>query len=94
MLSRPSFDRYITNKQREEFLEAFVERVILVEIVEPVQACRDPEDDKVLGLALSGQAQYIISGDRDLLVLAPFRNLRIVTAEEFLKLTESDPQQS
>jgi putative PIN family toxin of toxin-antitoxin system len=41
----------------------------LVEITENVRECRDPKDDKVLELALNGEAHYIISGDRDLLLL-------------------------
>ena len=51
----------MTSEEREEFLEALVERAILVEITENVQECRDPKDDKVLELALNGEAQYIIS---------------------------------
>jgi uncharacterized protein len=53
-----------------------------------VQECRDPKDDKILELALNGQARYIISGDKDLLVLNPFRDVKIVTAEEFLKVVQ------
>ena len=62
-------------------METFVERAILVEIFETVQVCRDPKDDKILELALSGQAKYIVSGDKDLLVLNPFHNVKIVTAD-------------
>lgn len=77
---------YVTSEEREKFLEALVERAVLVEITENVQECRDPKDDKVLELALNGEAQYIISGDRDLLVLHPFRDVVVITADEFLKL--------
>jgi putative PIN family toxin of toxin-antitoxin system len=66
-------------------LETFVERAILVEIIEKVQECRDPKDDKILELALNGGAKYIVSGDKDLLVLNPFRDVKIVTVEEFLR---------
>jgi predicted nucleic acid-binding protein len=62
----------------------------LVEITENVQECRDPKDDKVLELALNGKAQYIISGDRDLLVLHSFRDVIVTTADEFLKTIESE----
>ena len=71
-----------------QFLEALVERAVLVELTEKVQECRDPKDDKVLELALSGEAQYIVSGDKDLLVLHPFRNVVVITADEFLKTIE------
>jgi len=89
VLGRERFNRYLTSEEREEFLEALIERAVLVEITENVQECRDPKDDKVLELALNGEAQYIISGDRDLLVLHPFRDVLVITADEFLKTIES-----
>jgi len=48
--------------------------------------CRDPEDNMVLECALEGHAQYIVSGDKDLLELKEFRGIRIVRAAEFLSL--------
>ena len=90
VLGRERFKRYVTSEDREEFLAALVERAVLVEITENVQECRDPKDDKVLELALNGEARYIISGDRDLLVLHPFRNVLVITADEFLKTIESE----
>jgi putative PIN family toxin of toxin-antitoxin system len=89
VFGREKFDRFVTSEERDEFLETFVERAIFVEIVETVQECRDPKDDKILELALNGRAEYIVSGDKDLLVLNPFRGVKIVTAEEFLKEIES-----
>jgi uncharacterized protein len=88
VLGRKKFDRFVTSEERDEFLETFVDRAILIDIIEKVQECRDPKDDKILELALNGQAQYIVSGDKDLLVLNPFRAVKIVTAEEFLKLIQ------
>lgn len=90
VLGREKFNRYVTNEEREEFLETLVERAVLVEITERVQECRDPNDDKILELALNGEAQYIISGDRDLLVLHPFRDVIVITVDEFLKTTEPE----
>jgi uncharacterized protein len=89
VLGRERFNRYLTTEEREEFLEALIEQAVLVEITENVQECRDPKDDKVLELALNGEAQYIITGDRDLLVLNPFRDVLVITADEFLKTIES-----
>ncbi len=85
VLGRKKFDRFLTTEERDEFLETFIDRAILVDIIEKVQECRDPKDDKILELTLNGQAQYIVSGDRDLLVLHPFRSVKIFTAEEFLR---------
>jgi uncharacterized protein len=54
-----------------------------------VQECRDPKDDKFLALAVNGEAHYLISGDKDLLVMHPFRNIAIITADELMQQIES-----
>jgi putative PIN family toxin of toxin-antitoxin system len=90
VLGREKFDRFVTSDERDEFLETFVEQAMLVEVIERVQECRDPKDDKILELALNGQAEYIVSGDKDLLALNPFRGVKIVTAEEFLRVVQID----
>ena len=45
---------------------------------EQVRDCRDPDDDKFLELALASGARAIVTGDADLLVLDPWRDIRIV----------------
>ena len=49
----------------------------------PSNVCRDPDDIPVLGLALAGGADYIVTGDKDLLVLKKFRSVPIVTPRAF-----------
>ena len=49
-----------------------------------LQQCRDPNDQMFLELAAVGKADFLVTGDQDLLVLAPDFGTRIVTAEEFL----------
>jgi putative PIN family toxin of toxin-antitoxin system len=57
----------------------------LVAITHRIAACRDPTDDKFLELAVSGHADLIISGDKDLLVLNPFRGIPIVAPAAFVQ---------
>jgi predicted nucleic acid-binding protein len=52
-------------------------------IVERITACRDPTDDRFLEVAVNGGADVIVSGDRDLLVLSPFRGIPIITPIAF-----------
>ncbi|QUV84159.1 putative toxin-antitoxin system toxin component, PIN family [Chloracidobacterium aggregatum] len=85
VLQRKGFERYITGEERMEFLSAFVRDGILVEIVERVVACRDPKDEKFLELAVNGKAACMVSGDKDLLVLHPFRGTAIVTPRQFVE---------
>lgn len=84
VLSRPAFDRYIDEENRLRFLSLFIKEATLVEISEQIQECRDPKDDKFLELAVNGNATLIISGDKDLQVLNPFRNISIFSPREFL----------
>jgi putative PIN family toxin of toxin-antitoxin system len=56
----------------------------LVEPSEIVTDCTDPDDNRVLECALACQATHIVTGDRDLLALDPFRTVRIVQAAKFL----------
>jgi uncharacterized protein len=56
----------------------------MIEINDTIAACRDPKDDKLLELAVGGNADFLITGDKDLLVLNPFRAVKIITPREFL----------
>lgn len=84
VLSRPAFDRYIEEEDRLKFLTLLIREATLVEITEHVKECRDPKDDKFLELAVNGKADFIVSGDKDLQVLNPFRNIPIISPREFL----------
>jgi len=52
---------------------------------ESVTVCRDLTDDHLLSLAIEADADCIVTGDKDLLVLNPFRGIPIVTPAEFIK---------
>jgi putative PIN family toxin of toxin-antitoxin system len=56
-----------------------------VPITYSIRACRDPEDDKFLELAVNGNAALIVTGDKDLLALDPFQGIAIITPAGFLK---------
>lgn len=51
-----------------------------------VEASRDPEDDKFLAAAMEARAEYVVSGDKDLLELKAHKGVRIVTPARFLKV--------
>ena len=59
----------------------------LAEIIEPhtlVQACRDDADNRILECALDGQADWIVTGDSDLLDLKSFQEIKIAAVADFL----------
>ena len=83
-LSRSKFDRYVSLQVRSEFIFRLRLESELVEIVERVDLCRDEKDNKFLEVAINGKADYLITGDNDLLVLRPFQDVKIMTINEFL----------
>jgi putative PIN family toxin of toxin-antitoxin system len=90
VVQRDKFDRYVARSDREEFLEGLIERATFVDAADQIHACRDPRDDKFLDLAISGKADYIVSGDNDLLSLHPFQNVAVVTSAAFLVATDEE----
>lgn len=86
-LLSPKFDPYIARERRDALLFRLAPLIEIVQVVQTVRASRDPKDDKFLEVALNGRADVIVSGDRDLLVLNPFRGITIVTPAAYL-----DPQ--
>jgi putative PIN family toxin of toxin-antitoxin system len=81
VLGRSKFDAVLTGSHTSrERLLAEVRR--LAEVIEPPAlpqpVCRDPDDDHLLALALAAQAEAIVSGDHDLLVLQQFQGISIL----------------
>ncbi|WP_017295745.1 putative toxin-antitoxin system toxin component, PIN family [Geminocystis herdmanii] len=84
VLNRRKFKKYFTEEQKQTFIVKLLEISELIEITETITICRDAKDNKFLELAVSGKTDFIITGDQDLLVLNPFRNIEIITINEFL----------
>lgn len=66
-------------------LRRILDAAEVVQIVERIAVCRDPDDDKFLELAINGRADLIVSGDADLLALDEVRGIAIVSAAAFVR---------
>jgi putative PIN family toxin of toxin-antitoxin system len=88
VLGRKKFNHYVTREERERFLQALIVESELVAITEPVEACRDPKDDRILELAVNGNATILVTGDQDLLAMNPFRGIQIVTPTRLLEMLD------
>jgi len=85
VLSRRGFDAYVTVADRQQFIRLLVRVAEIVPITLRIRACRDPNDDKFIELAVNGSADVIVTGDRALLALDPFRGIPIVTPSRYLR---------
>ena len=85
-LFRPKFDRYVEREGRAVYLAQLEAVSEWVAITGAKLGCRDPDDDKLLETALMGEADCLVTGDRDLLEMSPFHGIPIWTPAEFLSL--------
>jgi len=86
VLMRTKLDRYVSRRTREALLRTWRKAAVMfpgATLREEVRDCRDPDDDKFLELALASGARAIVTGDADLLVLDPWRDIRIVKLTNF-----------
>ena len=81
---RRKFDAYVGRKVRAVWLAQLQAVSEWVSIVGAKLGCRDPDDDKLLETALMGQAECLVTGDRDLLAMSPFHGIPILTPGRFL----------
>lgn len=84
VLLRPKFDRYVSRDQRLDNLAKLQQVSRLVTPTRHFTLCRDPKDNKFLDAAFASQAEALISGDKDLLVLQQFQGSVIITISQFL----------
>lgn len=90
VLEYPRLQRYLKMSRQDK--EAFV--ILLEQIADPVNIgdfpapgiCRDPDDEVYLQTALAGRADYIVSGDQDLLDLHVLNDLPIILPADFERI--------
>ncbi|ARN77373.1 putative toxin-antitoxin system toxin component, PIN family [Nonlabens spongiae] len=88
VVSRPKFKKYFSKKDIEKFLEYFDQFGKLVKVTSDIKICRDEKDNFLLNLSVDSKANYLITGDKDLLILEKIENTKILTFSEFIERTE------
>lgn len=81
-------DEMILRKQGDLDRNLLMPLLNSLEMIEPVthiELSRDPDDDKFIECAKDADALYIVSGDKDLLDIKQYDDIRIITAKEFLE---------
>ena len=82
----PKFQRFFSLQSVYDLLEIIQRRAIFVEVISEIAVCRDYKDNFLLALAKDAKADFILTGDNDLLVLNPFEETSIITINTFLSI--------
>lgn len=90
VLTRPKFARILTADRRHEVLALLSAAALWAEPTEKVRDCRDRKDNRYLELALAVHAAAIVSGDEDLLILNPWRGIRVLRPAAFVTAFRMD----
>lgn len=84
LLLRSKFDRYVSRESRTNYLNQIETISEWVPICGVILGCRDPDDDKFLETALNGEADCLITGDNDLLIMSTIGHIPILQPADFL----------
>jgi uncharacterized protein len=82
---RPKFKDYFTDTVLEELLNLFNKYGKLVKVSVQVTECRDHKDNFLLSLAVESKADFLITGDDDLLVIKKIKKTEICTWNDFIR---------
>lgn len=88
VLSRQKFR--LNKNEINKALSALKSASSVVETTSKFRVARDPDDDMLINAAYDGGADYIVSGDRDLLDLGEFEGIRVVTVAKMMRILRLD----
>lgn len=91
VFARPKFLRWFSAEQSAELLRSILRIAEMVEPRRNVSASPDPEDNLILGAALAGGVDYLVTGDKDdLLQLSQVEQTKIVSVSTVVHLFEGN----
>ena len=79
---RPKLQKYFTGKDIEHLLHNFDNFGILIKVTSQIKICRDYKDNFLLNLAVDSKADYLATGDKDLLEIRNIEKTKILTIRE------------
>jgi putative PIN family toxin of toxin-antitoxin system len=86
--NRPKFSKFFSEENIVELLNLMDQFSEIMDVHSEVSICRDPKDNFLLALAKDSDADYLVTGDKDLLDIKIFENTRIITLKELKEALE------
>lgn len=84
VVSRQKFKNYFSKKDIANILSTFDQFGKLVKVSSDIKVCRDEKDNFLLNLAIDSKADYLVTGDADLLILEKIQTTSIMTFSDFI----------
>jgi putative PIN family toxin of toxin-antitoxin system len=88
-ITKPKLKKYFATNGLGEMLTIFEPFIDLIQVKTSVSICRDPKDNFLLELAQDGKADYLLTGDKDLLSIEKFGKTKIISISTFLQTTKN-----
>lgn len=81
---RPKFKKYFSKSDLLRIINFIDKNGIIIEVKSKTDKCRDPKDNFLLNLAIDSKADYLVTGDNDLLEIKFIEKTRILTIKEII----------
>jgi uncharacterized protein len=81
---RAKFKKFFSDENIEELLRLFDKYGKLIDVSSKISECRDYKDNFLLNLAVDSNADFLITGDHDLLIIGKIKNTKIMSWADFI----------
>jgi putative PIN family toxin of toxin-antitoxin system len=83
VISKPKLIKYFSTQDIKRLFHFISSTSKFVNLNNELKICRDPKDDFLLEMSVIGNADFLITGDKDLLILEKYKKTKILTYKEF-----------
>ena len=85
VVHRPKFKKYFLKTDIDTVITRIEQNAHFIDVTTIVNICRDAKDNFLLSMAIDGEADFLLTGDKDLLELKAIEKTRIISISEYLK---------
>ena len=90
VVKRPKFKKFFSKKDVGQLLDIFDQYAELIKVNSKIDICRDKNDNFLLSLAVDEKADFLVTGDKDLLVIKKIKKTQIITFRNLVEKISSD----